>query len=345
MSHAGERLTAYAAEILAAAGVPEADAALVADTLVQADMRGHQSHGLMRLSWYVRRLQSGAMRTLTEPRLVTDAGAIAVIDGQDGIGQVIAHRAMDEAVRRAAMHGMGVVAVRNSNHFGAAAYYTLQGPPKGCVTMLTSNASPAMAPWGGCKAVVGNNPWSVAAPAGKHAPLVLDVANTVVARGKIYLARQRGERIPLGWAIDADGRPTTDPVKALAGLVLPVGEHKGYSISLVMDVLSGVLTGSQFGKDVHGPYQAEKRSGCGHLAIALQIGRFLPLAEFNARMEALIGQIKAVPLAEGFSEVFYPGEMEARSAETTGRQGVSLPENTLADLRALGAEFGVTPLE
>ena len=191
---------------------------------------------------------------------------------------------------------------------------------------------------------MGNNPWSVAAPAGPHPPMVLDIANTVVARGKVFLARQKGLPIPAGWAINAAGEPTTDPAEALAGIILPMGEHKGYSISVALDVLSGVLTGSGFGTGVHGPYQTEHRSGCGHLMIALNIEAFLPLAEFNARMERLIAELKSVPLAKGFDEVFYPGEIEARNEERCLREGLHLPEQTLTDLAQLAKEAGLEAL-
>jgi LDH2 family malate/lactate/ureidoglycolate dehydrogenase len=333
-------LAALAASILTATGLPPADASLVADSLVKADLWGHQSHGLMRLSWYVARLRAGVMQAETKTELVVDAGAVAVLDGRDGVGQVIAQRAALEAIRRAKGHGVGVVAVRNSNHFGAAAYFTRLAPPEGCIGILTTNASPAMAPWGGREKIVGNNPWSVAAPAGSWPPMVLDIANTAVARGKIFLARQKGAPIPAGWAITAAGEPTTDPVDALAGILLPMGEHKGYAISVMLDVLSGVLTGSAFGAGVHGPYQTEHRSGCGHLMIALNIEAFLPLAEFSARMERLIANLKAVPLAKGFDEVLYPGEIEARNEERFLKEGVLLPERTLADLARLAQETG-----
>jgi LDH2 family malate/lactate/ureidoglycolate dehydrogenase len=148
--------------------------------------------------------------------------------------------------------------VRNSNHFGTAAYFTRMAARDGCVAILATNASPAMAPWGGRGRVVGTNPWSIAAPAGRHGVVVMDIANTAVARGKVYVARQRGEAIPAGWAIDADGAPTTDPAAAIAGAILPMAGHKGYAISLMMDVLAGVLTGSAFGAAVGGPYQAEQ---------------------------------------------------------------------------------------
>lgn len=339
-----DRLSAFAAAVFAAVGVPDSDAHLIAGSLVRADLWGHQSHGVMRLSWYVERIRAGVMHAVTESELVVDAGAVAVLDGHDGVGQVLASQAAHEAIRRAKAHGVGAVAVRNSNHFGTAAYFTRMAPPEGCIALLTTNASPAMAPWGGRKKTVGNNPWSVAAPAGRHQPMVMDIANTVVARGKVYLARQKGLPIPTGWAINAAGEPTTDPAEALAGIILPMGEHKGYAISVMLDVLSGVLTGSAYGTGVHGPYQTEHRSGCGHLMIALNIEAFLPLSEFNARMEKLIAEIKSVPLARGFEEVFYPGEIEARNEERHLKEGLQLPEQTLVDLAKLGRETGLESL-
>jgi LDH2 family malate/lactate/ureidoglycolate dehydrogenase len=293
---------------------------------------------VLRLSWYVARLQSGVMQAVTRAERAVDAGAIAVIDGHDGIGQVLAASAAREAIARAKTHGIAAVAVRNSNHFGTAAYFTRLAPAAGCIALLTTNASPAMAPWGAREKLIGNNPWSLAAPAGRHAPMILDIANTVVARGKVYLARQRGETIPPGWAIDADGAPTTDAAAAIAGIILPMGEHKGYAISLMMDVLSGVLSGSGFADGVHGPYQAEQRSGCGHLMIALDVERFLPMAEFGARMEQLIATIKRAPLAPGFESVFYPGEIEAENDHANRQRGITLPDDTIADLRRLARD-------
>jgi LDH2 family malate/lactate/ureidoglycolate dehydrogenase len=220
-------------------------------------------------------------------------------------------------------------------------YFTRMAAAAGCVGFLSTNASPAMAPWGGRAKAVGNNPWSIAAPAGRHAPMVLDIANTAVARGKVYLARQRGERIPDGWALDAEGRPTTDPRAAIEGIILPMAGHKGYGITVMMDVLSGVLTGSGFAAEVHGPYQAERRSRCGHLAMALNIEAFQPLAEFNARMERYIAELKSVPLAPGADEIFYPGEIEARNDARHRAEGLELPQATLADLRAVARETGI----
>lgn len=333
-----QSLVDFGTAVYASVGLPEPDARLVADTLVQADLWGHQSHGVLRLGWYYDRVRNGVIKPVTTPEFVTDAGSVAIIDGHDGVGHVLAMLATREAIKRARIYGIAVVGVRNSNHFGTCMYYTLTGAREGCAMQLTSNGGPAMAPWGGRKKIIGTNPWSVAVPAGRHAPLVMDMANTGVARGKIYLARQNRQPIPIGWAITADGKPTTDPQAAIDGIILPMAEHKGYVIATIVDVLSGVLTGSGFLSQVHSPYKTAEKSNCGHLIIAMDIGKFQPLQAFNARMEDYIAEIKAVPLAEGFDAVHYPGEMEAENDARNRRDGLLFPDDTLSDLKRIARE-------
>ena len=234
-------LNAFATAVYTAVGMPEADAKLAADTLVQADLWGHQSHGVLRLSWYAARLKAGVCNPIAHPEIVVDAGAIAVIDGKHAMGQVLTAVAANEAIRRAKVHGIGAVGLRNSNHFGTAMYFTLMGPTEGCVA----------------------------------------------------------------------------------------------AIAVMMDMLSGVLTGSAFGTGVHGPYQTAHRSGAGQLMIAINIESIQPLAEFNGRMEQLVAELKSVPLAQGFQEVLYPGEMEARNDTKNRANGLVLPDDTLADLQKL----------
>lgn len=335
------QLIEFATAVYASHGVPDTDARLIADTLVQADLWGHQSHGVLRLGWYLERLQNQVMKPVTTPEFVIDAGAMAVIDGHDGIGHVLTKLAAEEAIKRAKAHGIGAVGVRMSNHFGTCMYYTLMGARAGCVMMLTSNGGPAMAPWGGKQKIIGTNPWSIAAPAGRHAPFVVDMANTGVARGKIYLARNKQESIPQGWALTADGAPTTDPQAAIDGIILPMAGHKGYAIAAMVDMMSGVLTGSGFLSAVHSPYKTAEKSNCGHFIIAINIEAMQPLAEFNARMEQFVAEIKAVPLAQGFDEVFYPGEMEAGNDERNRAQGLNLADDTLTDLRRIAKETGL----
>jgi LDH2 family malate/lactate/ureidoglycolate dehydrogenase len=335
------RLREFASLAFERAGLRSDRALLCADTLVLADLWGHNSHGVMRLPWYTARLQSGACDASANSEIVVDGGAIAVIDGHDAMGQVVTAAATEEAISRAKLHGIGAIAVRNSNHFGTALYFTLMAARQNCVAFLSTNASPAMAPWGGRKKLVGTNPWSWACPAGSHAPMALDIANTGVARGKIYHAKQRGVPIPEGWAMTADGAPTTDPSKAIEGLILPMGQHKGYAIAVVMDMLSGVLTGSSFGSQVHGPYESNHKSGAGHFMIAVNIAAFQPVDEFKKRVDHLIDELKTAPLAQGYNEILYPGELEARNCIHNQKMGLALPEDTIRDLRTLAAGLAI----
>ena len=335
------RLRDFATAVYEHAGMPTNDAMLVADTLVQADLWGHQSHGVLRLGWYFDRVRNGVMKPRTHPEFVMDAGALALIDGHDGVGHVLTMLATRDAIRRAKTHGIGAVGVRNSNHFGTCMYYTLTGAREGCMMFCATNGGPAMPPWGGMRKVIGTNPWSVATPAGRHAPFVVDMANTGVARGKIYLARQKRQPIPLGWALDVNGAPTTDPQAAIDGIILPMAEHKGYAIAMMVDVLSGVLTGSGFLTQVHSPYKTAEKSNCGHLFIALNIEAFQPLEQFNARMERYVAELKAVPRAQGFDEIFYPGEIEARNDERNRLEGIAFPADTIADLTRIAKETGL----
>ena len=336
-----EALRDFASSCIQAFGVKRQAADIVADTLVQADLWGHQSHGVMRLFWYAERLKSGAVSGNAEPLTDGGFGAVVTMDGQGGLGQVVAHSAMSKAITLSKEFGIGAVAVRNSGHFGTAMYFTRLAALAGCIGFISTNASPAMAPWGGKEQRVGTNPWSWAAPAGRYAPMILDIANTAVARGKLYLAQQRNERIPDGWAMDPDGNPTTDPAAGIAGTILPMAGHKGYAISAIMDVLSGVLPGSRFGGAVVGPYAPEGTSGAGHLVLAINIRATRPQADFEADMERLIDELKSTPRQPGIGEIHYPGELEASSDARLRRNGIPLPEATAHELRTKAGELGI----
>ncbi|WP_105969487.1 Ldh family oxidoreductase [Streptomyces geranii] len=334
-------LLGFAAAVTEAHGVPPADARLLADTLVTAELWGHPSHGMLRLPWYLNRVESGATAAVAAPEVVSDNGAVLVVDGHDGLGQVLADRAVTWGVERARAHGISAVAVRNSGHFGTAAYFTRRAAEQGCVALLATNASPAMAPWGGREKRIGTNPWSIAAPGGRYSTVVMDIANTAVARGKIYHAEERGEPIPEGWAADADGVPTTDPRRAIEGLILPMAGHKGYAMSFMFDVLAGVLTGSAFGSAVVGPYRPTGRSGVGHLLICVDIKSMADPAEFEQRMETLVEETKATPAASGTAEILVPGEPEIRTAERLRTEGITVVDDTWASLAAIAAETAV----
>ncbi|SDP50503.1 Malate/lactate/ureidoglycolate dehydrogenase, LDH2 family [Pedococcus dokdonensis] len=340
---AAAELARFATDALVAEGVPATDAALLADTLVTAELWGHASHGLLRLPWYVARLRSGATEAVTAVEVVRDGGAVVVLDGHHGVGQVVAQRAVELGIERARSHGISGVAVRASGHFGTAAYFTRQAAGAGCVALLVTNASPAMAPWGGRAKAIGTNPWSIAAPAGRHGVVVMDLANTAVARGKVYLAAERGEQVPDGWAAAADGTPTTDPAEAIAGLILPMAGPKGYVISFMMDVLAGVLTGSAFGDAVAGPYDPSRRSGAGHFLITIDVAAVSDRADFSARVEALVDQTRGGELSAWADEILVPGELEDRNRQRLAVDGIPLAATTLEALATLARETDVAP--
>lgn len=336
-----EPLTVTLTDILIAHGMPAPDARLLADTLVAAELWGHASHGVLRLPWYVARLDSGAMRAVTSIATVIDAGAVVVLDGQDGVGQVITAHAVDLGVERAKQHGISAIGIRGSGHFGTAAWFTRRAAEQGCVAVLATNASPAMAPWGGRSKTIGTNPWSIAAPDGAGGVVVMDLANTAVARGKVYLAKERRTAIPPGWAADADGNPTTDPAAAIDGLILPMAGPKGYVIAVMMDLLAGVLTGAGSGVEVAGPYDPQRRSNAGHLLITLDVAAFGDPADYARRAAAYVQAIRGAELAPWAEQILTPGQLEDQAQARHERDGIVLAEATWADLAALARSSGI----
>lgn len=342
---AAETADAFARTLLAAHGVPGRDAATVAACLVRADLRGVDTHGLVRLPGYLDRVRRGLVNAKPELSPKRVAPVAAALDGQDGFGFVVATRAMAEAIAMARESGIGIVSARRSTHFGMAACYVLQAVDAGFVALVFTNASRAMPPWGGREALLGTSPIAAGAPGGKLAPFVLDMSPAVAARGKIRLAQKRGEKIPLGFALDAQGRPTTDPGAALEGVVLPIGGPKGSGLSMLMDIFGGVLSGAAFGGDVGDQYKAYDRpQNVGHFFLAMKPDLFVPIAEYRARMDTLVERVRACPRAEGFDEILLPGELEAREEQLRRRRGIPYGGSEIASLQEEAARAGVAQL-
>ena len=336
---------AFARTLLAAHGVPGHDAATIAACLVRADLRGVDTHGLVRLPGYLDRVRRGLVNPKPglSPQRVTPVAA--ALDGQDGFGFVVASRAMAEAIAMARESGIGIVSARRSTHFGMAACYVLQAVEAGFVSLVFTNASRAMPPWGGKEALLGTSPLAAGAPGGNLAPFVLDMSPAVAARGKIRLAQKRGEKIPLGYALDASGRPTTDPKAALEGVVLPIGGPKGSGLSMLMDIFGGVLSGAAFAGDVGDQYKAYDRpQNVGHFFLAMKPDLFVPMAEYRARMDTLVARVRACPKAEGFDEILLPGELEAREEQVRRRSGIPYGGSEINSLQEEAARAGVVAL-
>ncbi|PWG61525.1 Ldh family oxidoreductase [Sediminicurvatus halobius] len=338
-----EALQEHCSAILAHHGLPAADAGVVAASLVDANLRGVDSHGVTRMTIYVERLQRGLVAARPDIRVVQDRGASLLLDGDNGMGAVVASRALDIALERLPQHGSVTVGVRNTNHYGSGAYYAERAADAGAAAFLYSNAPSTMAPWGGVDPYLGTNPYTFAVPAGRYRPVILDMATSVVARGKIILAAERGERIPEGWAIDGEGRPTTDAQSALEGSVLPFGGPKGYGIALMVDIMAGVLTGAGFGPRIGDLYRdLEQPQNVGAFIHLTDVGAFLPMETFRARMDEMIEEIKSARRAAGVEEIFLPGEIERRTAERRRERGIPLPAETVAQLETLGSPLSAS---
>jgi LDH2 family malate/lactate/ureidoglycolate dehydrogenase len=337
---------AFARSLLQVHGVPPKDAAIIADCLVSADLRGVDTHGLCRLPIYLERVRKGLINPNPDPVPKRVTPVAASLDGQNGFGFVVGMRAMEEAIAMASEFGIGVVSARRSTHFGMAASYAMPAVEAGLMAMVFSNASQAMPPWGSKQMLFGTNPFCMAAPAGRHRPIILDMSPAVAARGKIRRAERRGEAIPFGYALDAEGRPTTDPKAALAGgVVLPIGEHKGSGISMFMDIFGGVISGANFGGDVADQYKTFDRSqDVGHFFLAMKPDLFISEQEYRARIDTLIDRVKASPLAEGFAEVLVPGETEDRFEAERQRRGIPYAASEVGALQEEAQRAGIQPL-
>ena len=337
-----EDLIGFATRVFAAAGLPDADAAVVAENLVTADLRGVYSHGVMRVPIYLERLGRGLFNA--KPNIaVKRVGTAAVhVDGDNGMGAVVSSRAMEEALDMAAESGIAMASVCNSNHFGMCSFYLRRALARGCIAMACTNAPPTTAPFGGRSPTMGTNPLGLAAPAGRHRPLVLDMSSSVVARGKILSAAQRKLPIPEGWAVDPEGNPTTDAEKALEGAVLTVGGPKGSGIAIFVELLAAVLSGGNLMGQLPDFYRnLTDVPNIGHFFMAIDVSRFMPMDAFTARVDMMIDMVKACPTAAGFDEIMMPGEPEERMEEARRRDGVALPDEVVEGLRKAGSELGV----
>lgn len=332
-------LKGYVQAVCEKAGLSAEHARVMADTLVEADLRNVHTHGVNALTGYVRRLQGGGANPKPNVRVVKERMGVAVVDGDAGMGQIVAHFAMCKAIERAKANGIGAVAARNSSHFGAAAYYAAMALEHDMIGFATTSAGNRIAPIGGKTPVVGNNPLAWAIPAGEEQPFLLDMAQSVVAAGKLGMAARKGEKIPFGWALDKDGKPTDDPKAGSAGLLVPISGPKGFGLAIVMDVLSGALSGAAFGRDLAKTHQPDKPSGIGHFFMAIDVGQMEEIDAFKARIDKMIREVKESEPAEGTKELFMPGEMEWNAKRERIQRGVPLLSSIVGDLEKLAADL------
>lgn len=335
-----DKLKTFTARIMQKAGLEKDDSLIFAESLINADMRGIDSHGISRLTAYSRRVREGLVEGNVRPVVVKDAGSMLLVDAQNGMGAVTAHHTMKLCVERAEQNGCCFAAVKGGNHFGYAAFFTEYAAARDMIGVAIANGPPAIPPTGGSKAMLGTNPISVAIPAHRRRPLVLDMATSIVARGKITLAKKEGRPIPDFWGIDSQGNPTTDPERVQA--VLPAGGAKGYALSLIAEILCSCLSGALNGQMMGGFYDYSSIQNSGFFLGAIYIGGIMQADMFKDSVDSLLDSIKASPKAEGVAEIMIPGEIEYNNYDAAEKNGVSLSQAIVKELLALGEQYGVS---
>ncbi|KAI1636375.1 Malate/L-lactate dehydrogenase [Biscogniauxia mediterranea] len=325
----------FVENVLIGNGVPAGNAAIIAKCLIAADLRGVDTHGMNRIPSYMARIRQGVLDATASPQLTKVTPVVAQVDGRNGFGFLAASTGMAAAIDMAREFGIGMASVKHSNHFGMSAWIVQKAIDAGMMSLVFTNSSPALPAFGGKSKLLGVSPIACGAPGGKEKPFILDMAPSVAARGKIYKAKRRGEKIPSDWALDAEGRPTDDPEAALGGVMLPMGGPKGSGLAIMMDVFSGVLSGSAFAGGVTGPYDPSKASDVGHFLVAIKPDLFMSLDEFRERMDYLHQRVVNSDKAAGVDRIYFPGEIEQLTQEERQRTGIPLVQ---AEIDALNEE-------
>ena len=341
------RLSAFIARALVAAGLPAADAEIVAGLMAEADLRGSDTHGVIRLPLYLRRIRAGGINVTPNIRVVSDRPSAALVDGDNGMGHLIMRRATHLAIDKAKATGIGWVGARMSNHAGPAALYATLPLHHDMIGLYFAvGSSNHLPPWGGSETLLGTNPMCVAVPAEHEPPVVLDMSPTVAAFGKVRLKAQRGEEMPVGWMIDKQGKPLTDPKRADEGHLLPIGDYKGSGLSLIIGLLAGTLNRAAMGREVVDfVKEAGTPTNTGHAIAAISIGAFMPPADFKRAVDQVIRDIRNSRRLPGFERIWLPGEQSHAKLLDRRAHGVPMPKSLRETLDGIARDFNIAPLE
>jgi L-2-hydroxycarboxylate dehydrogenase (NAD+) len=340
------KLAAFVGRAFTAAGLPDADAEALAGLMVEADLRGSDTHGVIRLPLYVRRIRAGGVNAKPNIRVVSDRPSAALIDGDNAMGHLVMRRAAHLAIEKAKTTGIGWVGARMSNHAGPAALYVTLPLKHDMIGLYfavgSNNHLPA---WGSSESLLGTNPMAVAVPAQDEPAIVLDMAPTLAAYGKVRLKAQRGEQMPVGWMIDKQGQPLTDPKRADEGHLLPIGDYKGYGLSLIIGLLAGALNRAALGRDVIDfVKETGKATNTGQAIAALSIETFMPAAEFKRAVDGLIRDIRNSRKLPGVERIFLPGEQSHAKLLERRAHGVPLPKALRDSLDAVARDLNIAPV-
>ena len=322
-------------------GFTEAEANIIQDVLLTADLYGIESHGMQRMVRYHKCIEKGMIHVDAKPEVVFETPVSAVVDGHDGMGQLIGHFAMELAIEKAKKSGVGIVSARNSNHYGIAGYYANMACKEGLIGFSCTNSEAIMVPTFGRKAMIGSNPIACVMPAEPY-NFFFDASTTVVTRGKLEMYNKAEKPLPVGWALDKDGRPTTDPAAGRAGSLVPIGGAKGSGLAIMVDVLCGILSGGPYGPHLHDLYVMDEPQGVSHFLGAIDIAHFIEPAAFKSALSAMSREIKALKKADGVEEIFLPGERSGRKAEENAANGIEVPQPVYEELLELGKPYGLS---
>ena len=339
-----KRLEAFGASALAALGLPKKDAAVCAARMTEADLLGVDTHGIFRLNHYSQRIKAGGINLRPRVHTIRENAVTALVDGDNGMGHLVMNFATKLAIRKARESGLAWIGTFNGNHAGAGAVYSTMPLAHDMVGMYMTVANANhMAPWGGVELILGTNPISVAIPAGKEPPVILDIATTVTSYGKVKLAAQKGESIPVGWMIDRKGQPLTDPRRSSEGFLLPIGGYKGYGLNVIIGMLAGVLNGAAFGRNVVDfNKDIVSRNNSGHMIMAMRVDNFQPVKAFKKEMDRVIREIRESQRMEGVDRIYLPGEIEHYRFRERLKNGIPLAPIVIANLRELAAELNLS---
>jgi L-2-hydroxycarboxylate dehydrogenase (NAD+) len=341
-----EQLADFVSRAFIAAGLPADDAQTLAGLMVEADLRGSDTHGVIRLPLYVRRIRAGGINARPNIRLVSDRPSAALLDGDNAMGHLVMRRATEIAMEKAKATGIGWVGARMSNHAGPAALYVtmpLRHDMIGLYFAVGSNNH--LPPWGGSESLLGTNPMAVAVPALEEPPIVLDMAPTVAAYGKVRLKAQRGEQMPIGWMIDREGKPLTDPKRADEGHLLPIGDYKGYGLSLIIGLLAGALNRAALGRDVIDfVKETGKATNTGQAIAAIAVETFMPPADFKRAVDQVIRDIRGSRRLPGVERIWLPGEQSHAKMVERKANGVPMPKALRDSLDQVARDLGIAPL-
>lgn len=342
MNYSCNSVSAYITELGLAAGMGEQEATIFGESLVSSNMRGLDSHGVMRTGAYLKRIQDGFLLPRAEPTIVKDAGTMLAVDGANGLGMYIAHQAMVLCVDRARETGMCLAAVRNCNHFGNAAYFTRYAAEQHMVGFSMANSPKAVAPFGGAEPMFGTNPLCIVIPTGGGLPYELDMSTSLVAQGKLILARKEGRSVPEGWGLDRSGNSTTDPAQILdGGTMLPFGGAKGYAITLMIELMCTCLAQGEKSTTMGSMYRDARPQGTGFVLGAINVGALMDPALFEASAAEVLQEIKCSRKAQGTTEIFMPGEIEHNKYRRALSEGIVISNTVLEELKALGTRYSV----